>query len=111
MGELLSSFSFTTHNLITMWNLHYSFLAEHNEVMDLWNRIIVLDKYSVLNETNTKFSLKRDPVLPFPSSKPLQHSHIRVLLDKHCRAGFTDNISAYSDTHFGRSLQLKRAQI
>ena len=77
----------------------------------MWNRIIVLDKNSVLIETNTKFSLKRDPVLLFPSSKPLKHSQTQVLPDKYCTAGFTDNISAYSGTHFGRSLQLKRTQI
>lgn len=28
LWELLSSFSFTTYNLITIWNLYYSFLAE-----------------------------------------------------------------------------------
>lgn len=78
------------------------------EVMDsMWNRIIVLDKYILLSQTNTKLSLKRDPVLPFPSSKPLQPSHTRVLPGKYCTAGLRD-ISAYSGTHFGRSLHLKR---
>jgi hypothetical protein len=85
------------HSLPNIWS--------HGLVM--WNRIIVLYKYRVLNESNTKFLLKRDPVLLFPSSKSLHHSHPRVLLDKHCTAGLTD-ISAYSGTHFGRSLQLKR---
>jgi hypothetical protein len=72
----------------------------------MWNRIVVLDKYSLLSETKTKCSLKRDPNLPFPSSKPLQHSHTPVLLDKYCKAGLAD-ISAYSSTHFGRSIQQK----
>jgi hypothetical protein len=48
MGETLFSPSLGIHNLITMYSLHYSFLAEHmTHGLVMWNKIIVLYKYSV----------------------------------------------------------------